>query len=340
MSLPRTLAEDHPYFRLEELDKALEHYDREGYMVIRGLIPAELCDEVTGQAKRELYPTRTPVLRQTTMHYELSKMTPEGWMLNPVFNCQDINARAFPHFKEAVLDVVTNPRVQQAAKGIVGGQAKMVQTMYFEAAAGTWPHQDSYYQDSSRVLGGMTAAWYAMEDIDPDAGRFYIVPGSHKHWPVTANVGDKQIGLGHETYKHAMEETLERSGNTAVAPYLAKGDVVLWSSLTVHGSLPQTKPGVSRKSLTAHYMEETDPMLQFHTRIREQRKFKHNDMVVTMLHDQTLLSNQVYAKLSQYFPETMAAVRRNAINLLAKRPTETAPKEFQPGTHLAPAERG
>ncbi len=31
--------------------------------------------------------------------------------------------------------------------------------MAFEAAAGTWAHQDSYYQDSYAELGGMTAGW-------------------------------------------------------------------------------------------------------------------------------------------------------------------------------------
>ncbi len=51
--------------------------------------------------------------------------------------------------------------------------------MFFEAPAGTRAHQDSYDPDSAARLGGCIAGWFAPEDIDAGAGRFYVCPGSH-----------------------------------------------------------------------------------------------------------------------------------------------------------------
>ena len=45
--------------------------------------------------------------------------------------------------------------------------------MLFEGNPTTWPHQDTYYLDSERI-GGMTAAWIAVEDIKPGAGKARI----------------------------------------------------------------------------------------------------------------------------------------------------------------------
>ena len=50
--------------------------------------------------------------------------------------------------------------------------------MYFDGNPVTWPHQDIYYLDAEEI-GRMTSAWVAVEDIAPDAGRFFVYPKSH-----------------------------------------------------------------------------------------------------------------------------------------------------------------
>ena len=54
----------------------------------------------------------------------------------------------------------------------------IVQSMYFEGNSVTWEHQDSYYLDDE-ITGTMIAGWIALEDIECDAGRFFICPKSH-----------------------------------------------------------------------------------------------------------------------------------------------------------------
>ena len=54
-----------------------------------------------------------------------------------------------------------------------------VMSMFFDANVGTPPHCDNYYLDSLPE-GNLTAVWIALEDINVDAGRFFVLSGSNK----------------------------------------------------------------------------------------------------------------------------------------------------------------
>jgi phytanoyl-CoA hydroxylase len=188
--------------------------------------------------------------------------------------------------------------------------------MFFEAPAGTWAHQDSYYQDSATRLGDAIAGWYALEDIDARAGRFYICPGSHRNMKPLLNEGQYSVAEGHATYQRAILAAIRDCGMTIKAPFLAAGDVLFWSSLTIHGSLPASAPGVSRASLTGHYLQEDDAMLQFHNRIREQGTMVYNGTTVCLLHDQDVLRNRLFRDAAFHFPQLYKTGRRLALRLL------------------------
>ena len=47
------------------------------------------------------------------------------------------------------------------------------------------------------------------------------------------------------------------------APHVARGDVVLWGSRVLHGSLKPTDPTRTRSSLTAHYIARSHRYLQY-----------------------------------------------------------------------------
>jgi phytanoyl-CoA dioxygenase PhyH len=49
----------------------------------------------------------------------------------------------------------------------------------FDANTATPAHQDWWYLDSI-PNGHLLAAWIALEDIEEDAGRFYVIPQTHK----------------------------------------------------------------------------------------------------------------------------------------------------------------
>lgn len=316
--LPRTAAEDLPYPPPERPSEVAAFFEREGYVVLRGLLPAAVCDAVRTAFDAEVRRSPVPILRQKNMRYERNEFSAEGFLSNPIFNFQDLETRRFGRFKRAALDALTHPRLAAATAALLGndGPAKLVQTMFFEAPAGTWAHQDSYYQDSAESLGRCVAAWVALEDIAPGAGRFYVVPRSHRLMPVLRNAGNLAVAPHHERYKQAMVEAVREARLESHAPALAKGDVLLWGSLTVHGSLPAGRRGASRTSLTAHYLREADEMLQFHTRIRRQARMRHNGMTVCLLHDQDRLHNRMVRSFAWHLPGLHGTARRAAIRAL------------------------
>lgn len=314
LPLPEALTEDAAYFTAEKFDEARAYYDEHGYVVFRSLVPASLCSRALQAFDATVRSSLIPMLRQKNMHYERHTFDADGFLDNPIFNIQDLGSRSLAIFRDAALDILTAPPVAQAVGLLLGcSRAKLIQSMFFEAPAGTWAHQDSYYQDSAAGLGGCVAGWYALENIDAGAGRFYVCPGSHRAVPLLRNTGSNNFATGHDAYRHAMVETMRQHRLSFAAPYLAAGDVLFWNSLTIHGSLPASRKGVSRRSFTAHYLRDEDAMLQFHSRIRLQRMVSYNGMRVGLLHDQDLLRNRLTREAAFHFPAPYIALRRAAL---------------------------
>jgi phytanoyl-CoA hydroxylase len=98
----------------------------------------------------------------------------------------------------------------------------------------------------------MTAAWVALEDIDPAATRFFIVPGSQDF---DGEFSEEEIWGPEKHYTTRMSKILkERYDNQVTIPEMKAGDVLFWNSRTIHGSLEGSDPTKSRLSLTAHYI--------------------------------------------------------------------------------------
>jgi phytanoyl-CoA hydroxylase len=329
--VPESLAEDRPYFRAHELDAALAYYEAEGYVVMRGLLSAAACDRARAALDTQLRPSRTPILRQKNMRYERNHMSADGFLLNPIFNVQDLHTKRLGAFKHATLDIITSKAVADATKAVLGGRTKIIQSMFFEAPANTWAHQDSYYQDSSERIGNCVAGWFALEDIDAGAGRFYVCPGSHRKMQVLRNAGELNFASGHQRYQRAMVDAMKAGKFEYHAPFLAAGDVLFWCSTTVHGSLGASRPGVSRTSLTAHYLRESDEMLQFHTRIRPQQFMHYNGMSVGLLHDQDQWRNRLVRDLAFHLPGPYAMARKAAMKAMIFRSGKGAPDRVPAG---------
>lgn len=306
-----------------EPEAARDFYDAEGYVVLRGLLSHAQCDRVMAQFDRQVRHSRLPILRQKNMRYEANAFTADGFLANPIFNVQDLQTRPFGGFKHAVLDVLTDQGVASATAFLLRGpKTKVIQSMFFEAPAGTWAHQDSYYQDSASALGQAVAGWFALEDIGEAAGRFFVCPRSHRSMAVVRNDGKVNFAAGHETYKQTIAEMMQSNSLPVVAPALAKGDVLFWNSLTVHGSFAADDGtlggggGVSRRSLTAHYLRDDDEMLQFHSRVRRQDMTEWNAMRVGLLHDQDKRKNRMIRDAAYRFPGPYMTARKWALKLL------------------------
>lgn len=304
---------DDPYFNLKDDRGIREYYAENGYVVIRGLIPQALCDDVLQVFAREVRTYDGLLYRFSLPSVESNKWTAHGFLTNPLLNLQSL-PRALHAFRQSALNILTHDRLQQAAQIILGERPKLVQSMYFEENKHTPAHQDSYYLDAE-AIGGLTACWFALEDIVPGAGRFFVCPGSHKV-EVGKNQGKFDSAFNLEHYKDWVVQTIGDEGLSCHAPALAKGDVLFWNSKTIHGSLETKTPEASRRSFTGHYIPESSRFLQFQTRIRQLNIEIVNGMQVHKPKDMERVSTRGVMWLEVNFPMTFQLARKLAMKIV------------------------
>jgi phytanoyl-CoA hydroxylase len=306
-----------PYKDLVSGEAIRQYYEEHGYVVVRNVIPAQLCDRARQEFGAEIKAFKGPFYRQTSSgNPEVHTFTSNGYMENGILNVHDIRSDQFPKFKRAALETLTHQNIQTILVAIFGEPGQLVQSMYFEGNPSTWPHQDTYYLDSEHI-GSMAAAWVAVEDIRPGAGRFYIYPGSHKI-DLKRNGGDFDIAFNHDRYKRLIISVIKNNHLNLHAPALQAGDVLLWNSKTIHGSLRTTQGEYSRSSFTAHYIPSTHRFLQFQSRIKTFRSRQINEMRVNYPKDQDQLRNRVILGMESSFPRAFQTIKKAAIKFVTR----------------------
>ena len=290
LEVPASIEDDatSPGFEVDDAAGIAAHYGEHGYVVIRGVVPRELCDRANAAFDRQAKGDPRPFYRLSGIP-ERHTYTDAGFMLHGIRDVQSLDRRRYGEFRDLGLEVVTHAGLRKAVHAVLGEPGKVVQTMYFEGNPSTQPHQDSYYLDAEEI-GAMVAAWVATEDIAPGAGRFYICPGSHRI-ELPRNVDEHNIAEHHDRYLGAVADAMRDTPLEVRAPALRAGDVLLWSARTIHGSLSTETPDRSRRSFTAHFIPDSSRFLQWQHRIvpldlaevdgvrvhhpKDQRRLKH-----------------------------------------------------------------
>jgi len=312
----RVDAQTDPYMRLVTAAQRRAYYEEHGYVVIRGLASASACDAARAAYEAEVKAYSGFLYRQATANPEKHVLTPQGHVLNSLLNIQDFDTMRFPRFRAGGLEIITCGPMRDAVEGLLGEPGRVVQSMYFEGNPVTWAHQDTYYLDGE-PLGSMTAAWIALEDIHPGAGRFYVYPGSHRI-DMARNGGDFDISFHHDRYKTLVIDVVKKFGLPCRAPALAKGDVLFWSSKTIHGSLETPEPAHSRSSITAHFIRASGRFMQYQTRARQMRLERVNGMEVHCPKYQGRLLNRAVMAVEVGFPGAFRLAKRLAVKVLTR----------------------
>ena len=305
-----------PYLKLASAGQRRAYYAENGYVVVRGLVSAAMCDTVRAAYEREVKPFAGFLYRQASANPEKHVLTPQGHVLNSLLNIQDVDPRSFPGFRAGGLELVTCKPMREAVHALLAEPGVLVQSMYFEGNPVTWAHQDTYYLDGE-PLGTMTAACIALEDIHPGAGRFYVYPGSHRI-DMARNGGDFDIAFNHDRYKKLVIDIVGKFGLQCRAPAFDKGDVLFWAAKTIHGSLETPEPAYSRSSVTAHYIPESGRFMQFQTRARRLRLEELNGMRVHCPKNQGRWINRAMMAIEASFPRTFQMAKKIAVKALTR----------------------
>lgn len=223
-------------------------YELNGYCVYQGLIRDHLIDDVLNDLQSVKGSRRRYFTQSTHTWVRLNNLSEYGFLNESIQT---------PTKQPSLGPLCGSVRQLIASTSVSGALAELSdyayfinwQNMLFDKSVGTVDHADTWYLDSS-PKGLMIAAWIALEDIDPDSGSFFVVPGSHRI-PIAQN--DRNVLADHYHYARFIKDFISEHGLQRVSPRLRKGDVLFWHPNTIHGSHGQQDASKSRKSVTAHY---------------------------------------------------------------------------------------
>ncbi len=319
VNVPETIEEDpSPRFTVSQASRAIDYYHEHGYVILSGVLAGEHCDRIRALWEQEVKPNPGFMYRQATAKAEKHVKNNQGWIMNPILNLQSVDPVQFPQFRDyATTKVLANQNLTGFFGELFGEQPLIVQSMYFEGNSATWEHQDSYYLDSEQV-GTMSAAWIAIEDIEATAGRFFICPGSHKI-RMTEHSTANSIADHHDDYILSVVQEIQQRQLDIRAPYLRKGDVLFWNSLTIHGSLNSQDLNHSRSSITCHVIPKSHKFLQLQTRIMALPSDDMGSVAVFRPKDLARLKNRLILSIEGNFPALFYWLKRQAIRYVVSR---------------------
>ena len=169
-----------------------------------------------------------------------------------------VNKFMFAFRKSARIRAAGEGLLRELTGALLGYEATLFQSINFLSGSQQRTHSDSIHM-STFPLGGMAAAWVALEDITLDNGPLHYYPGSHK-LPYYLNadyhnegsdwlIGDKD----YSAYEGFIAGRVAELGLQKQVFLARKGDVFIWHANLMHGGEPHRNPALTRKSMVFHY---------------------------------------------------------------------------------------
>ncbi len=220
--------------------KASADYDRDGFIAVPGLVPADTVD-----ALREETVTIATGGRGDIIGSDL--VTGDGQD-----RLKSILAIHFPHKASPVMRAMLHDEaIVEILTHLIGPDVKAMQSMLFVKNAGkpgqAW-HQDEHFiptRDRS-----LTGVWIALDDATIENGCMWMHPGSHASgiiWPTKAH-GDPRFDGTEESYGW------DYPYDGGVPVEVTAGSVVFFNGYTLHRSLDNRRETGFRRALVIHYM--------------------------------------------------------------------------------------
>ena len=211
---------------------SLQAFEENGFAILPGLFSSDAVDDIN-QELAHLVATK-----QISFRYR--------------------NKFMFAFRQSARIRAAGEGALRDLAAALLGHDTTLFQSINFLSGSEQRTHSDSIHM-STFPLGGMVAAWVALEDVTPDNGPLHYYAGSHK-LPYYLNAdyanqgtawltGDKE----YTEYETTIARKIAESGLKKQVFLARKGDVFLWHANLMHGGEPHTNKEMTRKSMVFHY---------------------------------------------------------------------------------------
>lgn len=182
-------------------EEQIEHFYREGYVVVPGLVPKETIDAVLAAAPKKSHDGG-------------------GWQAT-------IYDHNNPRKDADIHRLLTEPHIVEAARSIFCNEPRVFYGMLavVPARGGNWLpwHQDNQY---TQVLGGALSTFVALSEITPDKGILWVAPRTHR-LGTQPSKENQSPAKGHR-------EAIVEPDNGFPLPTMQPGDVCIFDRNTYH----------------------------------------------------------------------------------------------------------
>ena len=172
-----------------------------------------------------------------------------------------VNKFMFAFRKSARIRAAGEGSLRALVSALLGHEATLFQSINFLTGSQQRTHSDSIHM-STFPLGGMAAAWVALEDITPTNGPLHYYPGSHL-LPYYLNADYQNEGTDwligdqdYAAYERLMAGRVAELGLQKQIFLARRGDVFIWHANLMHGGEPHLDPARTRKSMVFHYFSQ------------------------------------------------------------------------------------
>src|SRR5271168_2731986 len=121
VTVPETLTEDpSPRFAAHEAADIRAYYQENGYVIVKDLFPAAVCDTQRALWDQEVKPFGGYIYRQATAKAERHVFNENGWVMNPILNLQSVDPKQFQAFRAHATDkVLAAPPLREVFKALL-----------------------------------------------------------------------------------------------------------------------------------------------------------------------------------------------------------------------------
>jgi ectoine hydroxylase-related dioxygenase (phytanoyl-CoA dioxygenase family) len=232
-----------------------EEYREKGFIIVDNVLPHALIDAHLGQVTALLYSHGVVDAKSFAM-------------LSPERDDELMNAMLELHRRAPASRQLVEHRVIRA----IVRQLFNAEPVVSMARSALWEsgdmraHVDTAFR-SPEPPYSVCRIWCALEDIHPDSGCFYLVPGTHRTLTphLCREVLDERpdlqalfeaaeadprnwFRLHGRGWSYVSAKVADRISPPArVSPRLEKGDIIIFNPTVAHGTLPRTNPLLTRK---------------------------------------------------------------------------------------------
>jgi phytanoyl-CoA hydroxylase len=222
-----------------------EHYEREGYVLIPGLIDAETLERIDARflalVRGEVAASDHMVIMKD-VEYASGDATAQSPLheINKLLSFED---------DPVLWPFATDLRVLECVRDLVGSELKTLSTNVFNKPPGVdgrHPlHQDLRYF-AIRPADGIVASWTAIQPCTRENGCLAIIPASHRG--DLSEHGDPEWERFNFGFFAAKDVDIEARVHVEMEP----GDTLFFHPLLIHGSGRNRSSGF-RRAISVHY---------------------------------------------------------------------------------------